>query len=52
MEPLKIAVTGEGPTDYGRRIYNEKQCRKEWREGPIFPIIRHTAEKLGRGAAL
>ena len=52
MEPLKIAVTGEGSTDYGRRIYNEKQCRKEWREGPIFPIIRHTAEKLGRGAAL
>lgn len=44
MKAIKIAVVGEGPTDYGNMEYDKKSQKNIWKEGPIFPLIRHAAE--------
>ena len=31
----RIAVTGEGPTDYGQSEYNPRTGRNEWNWGPV-----------------
>ena len=48
---IRFVVTGEGPTDYGKIIYDESKKIYRWEEGPIFSIIRHTAEKTGKKVA-
>ncbi len=49
---IRFVVTGEGPTDYGKIIYDESKKIYRWEEGPIFSIIRHTAEKTGKKVEL
>lgn len=46
MEKIKIAVVGEGPTDYGKWEYSERKRCLCWKEGPIFPIIRNTVDSF------
>lgn len=47
-----FAVVGEGPTDYGREVYDKGKGGYRWEEGPIFPMIRRTAEKAGHKIVL
>jgi len=43
----KIAVTGEGPTDYGRYIYNQKDGKNEWEWGPVSVVLNRCIEDYG-----
>lgn len=40
----RIAVTGEGPTDYGRSEYNKKTGEHIWKWGPVRNIMNHCLE--------
>ena len=46
MAGIKIALTGEGNTDYGEYGFNKKTGNMEWFPGPLVPLIQHTAALL------
>lgn len=52
MNTIRIAVVGEGSTDYGREEYDPKSGVYKWAEGPIFSIIQNTAEQIGQEVLL
>ncbi|XCP85171.1 hypothetical protein ABXS75_19465 [Roseburia hominis] len=43
MAKAKVAVYGEGPTDYGKKVFG----KEEWESGPIICLIYKCAEKAG-----
>lgn len=41
-----VAVTGEGPTDYGRKIFNTKLGKYQWQWGPVKELLEKCRIKL------
>ena len=39
-----VAVTGEGPTDYGRKIFNTKLGENQWQWGPVKELLEKYCE--------
>lgn len=35
----QVAVTGEGPTDYGCRIFDKRSGQYQWQWGPVIEIL-------------
>ena len=43
MKTIDFLMTGEGPTDYGQKVYGANQ----WEEGPAAVLARRCAEETG-----
>jgi len=43
---MKMFLTGEGPTDCGRQVYNKKAGRNTWEDGPVQVYIHRVAPDL------
>ena len=43
---MKMFLTGEGPTDCGRQVYDKKTGQYEWEDGPVQVYIRRIAPDL------
>ena len=41
-----VAVTGEGPTDDGRKIFNTKLGEYQWQWGPVKELLEKCRIKL------
>jgi hypothetical protein len=41
-----VAVTGEGSTDYGRKIFNTKLGENQWQWGPVKELLEKCRIKL------
>lgn len=44
----RVAVTGEGPTDYGCRKFDEKSRQYQWQWGPVKVILERCMKGTGR----